>query len=116
MAITDLLGALLNWRLSGRSRLHAGLVLLEASGSLLGVSDGVFLKVGALEPLGNLAAKVCHTLGFSRFGFHGPNPLKLTKKFFHLGSVALRIAECHLHRRFAVAGPVLDLRRVGNRF
>jgi hypothetical protein len=76
----------------------------------------VFLEVDALsgrrERLGSLSAEVHHAL---RLGGPGPNPLKPPKELLHLGPIAWGSIKGHLHRRLAVAGPVLDLRQVGHR-
>jgi hypothetical protein len=69
-----------------------------------------------LERLGGLAAELGHPLGLGWFGRLGPNPLKASEESLHLGPpiVLIRLKR-HFHRRFAVAAPVLDLRRVGHR-
>jgi hypothetical protein len=86
-------------------------VRLGASGGLLAVSDGVFLKVDS-----GLAAQGHHAFRLGRLGFNGPDPLKLPEEWLYLGPpiVLIRLKR-HLHRRFAVAGAVLDLRQVGYR-
>ena len=68
------------------------------------------LKVGS-----GLAAELYHALRFSTLGFSRPDPLKLPEEFFRLGPpIVLIRLKSHFHRRLAVAGPVLDLRRVGD--
>jgi hypothetical protein len=69
-----------------------------------------------LETLGSLAAQVHHAFRLCRLGFNGPDPLKLPKEFFYLNPTVLRGTKGHFHSGFAVAGAVLDLRRVGRRF
>jgi hypothetical protein len=105
---------------------HPPDVRLGASDGLLGATDGVFLKVsglgflidpfGRLKRLGSLAAEVHHALMFGDFGFSGPDPLKLPEESLHLGPLAEPALNVHFHHRFAVAAPVVDLRRAGHRF
>jgi hypothetical protein len=48
--------------------------------------------------------------------FGGTNPLQVPEKLFHLGPpIVLIRLKSHFHCRFAVAGPVLNLRQVGDR-
>jgi hypothetical protein len=108
---------------SGLIKVFMPLVRLGPPGGLQGVSDGVFLKVrsaflvlAGLKRLGSLSAQVNRASVLDRL-FGGADPLQVPKEPLHLGPpIVLSRLKRHFHRRLAVAGPVLDLREVGDRF